>query len=116
MLHGGSIRIMATNIPITPPEKFDFKKPDEWLKWKHLFEQFLSASGLDKEDETRQVSSILYCLGDEAHDVLTSMSITADDRKKYAKVLEKFDQHFDVRKNVIFERARFNKINKSTRM
>lgn len=31
--------------------------------------------------------------------------------KKFAKVLEKFDRHFDVRKNVIFERARFNKRN-----
>ena len=47
-----------------------------------------------------------YCLGEEAHDVLTSMSISA---KVYAKVLEKFDGYFDVRKNVIFERACFNK-------
>ena len=102
---------MATNIPITPPEKFDFKKPDEWLKWKRRFEQFLSASGLDKEDESRRVSTLLYCLGEEAHDVLTSTGISAEDKKVYSKVLEKFDGYFDVRKNVIFERARFNKRN-----
>ena len=100
---------MATNIPITPPEKFDFKKPDEWLKWKRRFEQFLSASGPDKEDESRRVSTLLYCLGNEAHNVLTSMGVSAEDKKVYAKVLEKFDRYFDVRKNVIFERARFNK-------
>ena len=40
-------------------------------------------SGLDKEDEGRQVSTLLYCLGEEAHDVLTSTSISAKDRKKY---------------------------------
>ena len=28
--------------------------------------------------------------------------------KKYDKVVEKFDEHFQVRKNVIYERARFN--------
>ena len=101
---------MTTNtIPIAPPEKFDFKKPDEWLKWKRRFEQFLSASGLDQEDETRQVSTLLYCLGEEAHDVLTSTNIPEADRKKYAKVMEKFDEHFKVRRNVIFERVRFNK-------
>ena len=43
-----------------------------------------------------------YCLGEEAHDVLTSTSISAEDKKVYAKVLEKFDGYFDVRKNVIF--------------
>ena len=30
-------------------------------------------------------------------------------KKKYAKVKEKFDNHFIVRRNVIFERAKFNK-------
>ena len=30
-------------------------------------------------------------------------------RKKYSKVIEKLDAHFKVRRNVIFERARFNK-------
>ena len=59
MPHGGSGGIMTANIPITPPEQFDFKKPDEWLKWKRRFTQFLSASGLDKEDEARQVSTLI---------------------------------------------------------
>ena len=78
---------MATSIPIFPPERFDFKKPDEWLKWKRRFQHFLNASGLDKEDEARQVSTLLYCLGGEAHGVLTSTSISDTDRKKYTKVV-----------------------------
>lgn len=102
---------MAANIPISPPDRFDFRKPDEWQKWKRRFEQFLSASGLEKEDETMRVSTLLYSLGEEAHDVLTSTNITDADKKKYATVMEKFDGHCDVRKNVIFERARFNKMN-----
>ena len=57
--HGGSGGIMTANIPITPPEQFYFKKPDEWLKWKHRFTQFLSTSGLDKEDEARQHTTLL---------------------------------------------------------
>ena len=38
-----------------------------------------------------------------------STNITEEERKQYSKVLEKFDSHFQVRRNLIFERARFNK-------
>ena len=72
------------------------------------FQQYRVAAGLDKEGEERQVSTLLYCLGEEADDVLTSTNITAENRKKFADVLQKFDEFFKVRKNVIFERARFN--------
>ena len=75
---------------------------DEWIKWKKRFEQYRVASGLDKEDNERQVSTLLYCLGKEADDVLTSTNITAVNRKKFADVIAKFDDFFKVRKNVIF--------------
>ncbi len=64
------------------PELFDFKQPDNWPKWKKCFEQFRVASGLSKEDEPRQVSTLLYCLGEEADNILTSTNIKNDDRKK----------------------------------
>ena len=58
---------MATSVPIQPPQQFDFKKPDEWAKWKRGFERFLSASGLDnlKEDDARVKSTrcSTACLG-----------------------------------------------------
>ena len=89
-------------------EQFDFAQPDNWPKWKKRFEHYRAASGLDKESDERRVSTLLYCLGDSADDVLTSTNIVAEDRKKYASVLAKFDEFFGVRKNVIFERAKFN--------
>ena len=58
------------------------------------------ASGLSTEDDVRQVSTLLYCLGEEADDILTSINITDDDRKKYFVMLAKFDGHFKVHKNV----------------
>ena len=100
---------MAASIPIQPPQQFDFKKPDEWAKWKRRFEQFLSASGLDKEDDARKVNTLLYCLGEEAEGVLSSTGISDESRKKYADVIAKFEEHFQVRRNIIYERARFNK-------
>ena len=54
------------------------------------------------------MSALLYCFGEEADDVLTSMNITTEGRKKFADVQQKLDEFFKVRKNVIFERAWFN--------
>jgi len=36
------------------------------------------ASGLDKEDKVQQVSTLLYCLGEEADDILTSINMTEE--------------------------------------
>ena len=48
-------------------------------------------------------------MGEEAEEVLLSTRITEAERKVYATVLEKLDSYFKVRKNVIFEYARFNR-------
>ena len=51
---------------LQPPEPYDFKRPDDWPKWRRRFEQFRSASGLFKENEPQQVNTLLYCLGEDA--------------------------------------------------
>ena len=97
------------SIRLQPPNPFSFKNPDDWPKWKRRFAQFRSASGLAEQDEGRQVSTLLYCLGEDAEDVLTSTNITTEDRRSYNAVIAKYDEYFQVRRNVIFERARFNR-------
>ena len=74
-------------------EPFNFAKPDEWPRWKSRFERFRSASGLSEEDDKRKFSTLLYCLGQDADDVLrsTAIHVTADERKKYDTVVGKFD-------------------------
>ena len=92
-----------------PREAFNFNNPDDWPKWKRRFEQYCLASGLSKEAEERQVSAFLYCLGENAEDVLVSTNISSNDKKVYGRVIAQFDMFFKVRKNTIFESARFNR-------
>ena len=99
------------SIQLRPPEPFNLKTPDEWPRWRRRFEQFRVASGLGDASAEKQVSTLLYCLGEESESVLSSTNATEDDRKDYAIVLQKFDSFFQVRRNVIFERARFNRRN-----
>ena len=97
------------SVRLQPPPPFNFKQPDDWPRWWKRFQQFRLASALDQESEERQISTLLYCLGEDAEQVLSSTPISADNKKKYAEVAAAFEGFFKVRKNVIFERARFNR-------
>ena len=98
-LHMMTSRWMA-GLRLSPSDCFNFKKPGKWHSWKCHFEQFCLALGLSSEDNKREISTLLYCLGKDT-EALVSTDIT---RKKYKDVLE-------VRKNTIFENARFNRHN-----
>jgi len=77
-------------------EAFNFQKPDEWQKWMKRFEQFQLVSGLSAESDTRQVSTLLYCMGKEDEDVLSSTNITTEERKTYEAVLGKLNDYYKV--------------------
>ena len=57
---------------------------------------------MEEEGEDRQVCTLLYCMGEEAGNVLTTTKIEEADRKKYDKV-DKVDGLFKVRRNTVFE-------------
>ena len=90
---------------VTPPGNFSFMHPEEWPKWIRRFKRFRQVSGLDAKEEETQVSNLMYCMGDEADDILRSFGLSADDSKKYSVVKGKFESHFVPRRSVIFERA-----------
>ena len=95
--------------PSPTPDPFNFKVPDDWPWWQRHFEQFHMASGLQDASASKQVNTSLYCLEEEAKSVLKSTNITEEETKNYKTVLVKFDSFFQVRRNIIFDRARFNR-------
>lgn len=92
-----------------PPDKFDFAQPAEWTKWIQRFERFREASELSKKPETLQISTLIYCMGTTAEDIFKSFVLSAEDQQKYSAVKGKFDSHFVGKRNIIFERAQFNR-------
>ena len=109
-----STTTVVMNLQLQPPMPFCFKDTEEWPRWKQRFEQFQLASGLKEQGEERQVSTLLYCLGEDTEEILDTTQISEEDRKSYTKVIGEFDNYFKVRKNIIFERARFNRRNQLT--
>ena len=99
---------MATDSLLQPPEPSSFDKPESWSKWKRRFQQYRLAAGLSEKSGPRQVSTLLYCMGETSEDVLDATGIEEKDKEDYDKVIKQFDDHFQVRKNLIMERAHFN--------
>ena len=71
-----------TSFNVALPEKFSFK-PGELPKWIRRFECFRVASELNRKPEDTQISTLIYSIGDEADDILSSFTMSDDDRKKY---------------------------------
>ncbi len=92
----------------TSPQKFNFSKPEEWPKWSKRFERFRVVSGLELLPEENQVNTLIYTMGDEAEDILTSLRLTLEHLSEYNTVIERPNEHFVVRRNLIFEHAQFN--------
>ena len=100
---------MATPFQVAPPEPFNFSRPNEWTKWIRRFERYKSASGLEEKSPEAQVNTLIYTMGAEADDIFQSFDLADEDKKKYSEVKAKFESHFVKRRNVIYERAVFNK-------
>ena len=79
--------------------------PDEWPRWLRRFDQFRMASGLAADSEEKQVSTLIYCLGEEAEDAMLAVTDTKP-KKTYKAVVDTFYSFYGVRRNIIYERAR----------
>ena len=99
-----------TNLPL--PEKFHGstgpQQTELWPKWERRFSRYRHASGLVNKSEREQVSTVLYAMGECADDILATM--TLDEKKAtYDELIDAFNEYFQVRKNIIADRAKFNK-------
>ena len=91
-----------------PPMNFSFDKPAEWPEYKQRFERFRIATKLHKDEGAVQVSCLIYAMGSEAENIFKTFVFAEDaDKNKYDKVMEKYDEYFVPRRNVIHERMCF---------
>lgn len=95
---------VQSNMPLPAP--FSFKSED-WLRWRNRWTRFVFGSGLVSQPDEIIVNQFVYAMGDKAEDLLLSFKLAPADEINYKKLLAKFDDHFGVRKNVVFERQRF---------
>ncbi|UYV69063.1 K02A2.6-like [Cordylochernes scorpioides] len=109
ILASAKLRIYRYFVQIQPPETFDFSTPNEWPKWRKRFERYLVVSGMKKKEEADKIDLFMYLMGDRADDIFRTFKFEKkEEATKIDSVLKAFDSHFCVRKNIIYERAKFN--------
>ena len=97
-----------------PPEPFDFTHPAERPVWRQRFSRLRVASKLNKETGEVQVNSLLYSMGMDAEPSTVGLCFLLPRRRfhtqfDYDVVVEKFNEHFVPKRNVIHDRACFHK-------
>ena len=96
---------------LSPPEvlNLDGNIAENWRRWKQRFEIFSLASGLAEKATGVQAATFLHVAGPEALEVYNTFSwLTANYKNKVDKIMENFDQYCNPRKNVTWERHKFN--------
>ena len=54
-----------------------FSQPEEWPKWIRRFERFRCATDLMAKSEESQTQTLIYVIGDEDDDILSSFKLPA---------------------------------------
>ena len=91
------------------PERFDFRNgAKEWPQWISHFKSYRIATRLDNKAQRVQVRTLLFHMGKRAEELFRSFNLDDDEQDSYDIVRDRFDNHFVRRRNVIYERARFN--------
>ncbi|XP_072942535.1 uncharacterized protein [Epargyreus clarus] len=88
---------------VPPPGQFSFV-PEEWPKYKRRFLRYIALSGHAEYTDQNKIDCLLYCMGEKAEDII----IQFEEKLSYDKLIEKFDTFFSPKKNVIYERYKFN--------
>ena len=104
---------MKQVVQLNPPEKFvshshGLEQADAWAKWIKRFERYSIASGLKEKSNVEQVSTLLYAMGESADDILATLRVD-ETKASYEQMKSALDNYFGARRNVIVERARFNR-------
>ncbi len=105
--------MVAGNYTVRPPPALDIHDSQAAEKWKfkRAWTNYALATELNEKSEAIQVATLLTVIGEEARKVFSTFTgwVAEGDESKIGPVLLKFEQYCQPRKNIPFERYRFNR-------
>ena len=94
--------------PLDILELNDGSTASNWRTWVSAWNNYRLATKLDKEEEARQVATLLAVIRKEANKVFRTFTwASPDDAKKISAVVSKFEEYCIPRENTIYERFLF---------
>ncbi|CAB4044482.1 Hypothetical predicted protein, partial [Paramuricea clavata] len=82
-----------------------------WKEWLRRYERFLVA--MDIKDDTRKRALLLYAAGNEVEKIFATLSEVGEE-KDYKKAVEKLNEYFLPKKNVLLETHKFRQLKQIT--
>lgn len=101
-------KIEVSTPAVRPPSELDFSKPEQWKLWIKRFERYLSVSNLSGKSEREKIDVLCYVMGEKSEEILAQILPNMSIETTYEIVKGKFNEYFAPRRNVVFERYKFN--------
>ncbi|XP_072380022.1 uncharacterized protein [Diabrotica undecimpunctata] len=95
-----------------PPESLvlDGNISENWRKFSQKFDLFMIATDLTSKPESKKLAVFLSLVGDEALELYNTFTFDENEDRTVTCVKKKFEEYCSPKKNVIFERFKFNSI------
>lgn len=96
--------------PLAALEIHDTQAAERWRRFKAAWTNYAIATGLAEKEERVQVATLLTVIREEAREVYATFTWDNDgDDVRINPVLAKFQQYCQPRRNIPFERYKFNR-------
>lgn len=107
------LRIIGMTDHVKPVDALvcDGNMSENWRRFKRNYDIFASAAKVNTQTNDIKINTFLNAIGPDAVDLFDSFSLTDAQRLVYETVVESFETYCNPRKNVIYERFRFNQRN-----
>ncbi|KAK3743483.1 hypothetical protein QZH41_013098 [Actinostola sp. cb2023] len=97
---------------LKPPKPLSFEGnvADNWRRWLQQFNSSfnMNATGRDGKDEKIQYSTFLTIAGEDALEIYNTFTFEEAEANKVKSLIKKFEAYCNPRKNVTYERHKFN--------
>lgn len=103
--------IMTDHVKRIEELVLDGNMSENWRRFKRNYNIFAAATKVNAEQDAVKIATFLNAIGPNAVDLFDSFVMTEENRLVYERVVEAFEGYCNPRKNVIYERYRFNQRN-----
>ena len=99
---------MASALPTSEPMTTQGNLAENWKFFKQMWRNYEIASGLAKKQPTVKSATSAVVMGKECFQILQNLALTEEQRNSSTEVINRLDEYFLPRSNVIYERYKFN--------
>ena len=91
------------------PLKLEDNTPELWKQWRERFEIYILASGISVKSGKQNCAVLKHVIGADAAAIAKTFSFSEAEQVNLDILLNKYDNYFELIRNVTVERYKFNK-------